>query len=86
MKPEVIIVKQENNGIVFKNLDEFYKLLDKFYDAGYEVGKNSNTTPSDNPYSWVNIYPYDYSTPGTAKDWSQQIVYTTSANDDIKID
>lgn len=92
MKPEIIIIEQKDKKIVFEDTNEFLKLLDKFYEAGYQDGRKSNltiTTPSESNSPW-NAQPYDSS--GAIKDWSQKIVYTTNnnvstiANNDTKID
>ena len=94
MKPEIIIIEQKDKKIVFEDTNEFLKLLDKFYEAGYQDGRKSNltiTTPFKPNSPW-NAQPYYGDGSSAVKDWSQKIVYTTNdnvstvINNDTKID
>lgn len=83
MKPEIIIIEQKDKKIVFEDTNEFLKLLDKFYEAGYQDGKKNSitiTNPSE-PNTW-NPSPFYGDDSSAVKDWKQKIVYTT----DVKID
>ena len=88
MKPEIIIIEQKDKKIVFEDTNEFLKLLDKFYEAGYQDGRKSNLTIDSATISspWTN-QPYSGDTP-----WKPNIVYTTNnnvstiTNNDTKID
>lgn len=95
MKPEIIIIEQKDKKIIFEDTNEFLKLLDKFYEAGYQDGRKSNltiTTPSESNSPWITKPYHNDDSSGAIKDWSQKIVYTTNnnvstiANNDTKID
>lgn len=91
MKPEIIIMKEKDNKIIFDDKETLIKLLDQFYEAGYQDGKKNSITitnpsesniwsrPSTSP--WTN-QPYYDDDSSAVTDWKQKIVYTT----DVKID
>lgn len=84
MKPEIIIMKEKDNKIIFDDKETLIKLLDQFYEAGYQDGKKNNrtiTNPST-PNTW-NPSPWTVGDDSSAAtDWKQKIVYTN----DTKID
>lgn len=79
MKPEVIILKEKDKKVIIEDVDEFLKLLNKFYEAGYQDGRKSNitiTTPSK-PSPWIT-QPYGGS--GEVIDRKHNIICTTAQN------
>lgn len=83
MKPEIIIMKEKDNKIIFDDKKALIKLLNQFYEAGYQDGKKNNITIT-NPYApntW-NPSPFYGDDSSAVTDWKQKIVYTN----DIKID